>query len=253
MRADPFGLATDDGVTILFEDLDFRVGKGSISSTVVPATGAESPADLARTLAVHLAYPYLFVHEGRIYCIPDSSAQCEVNLFRAIEFPSQWEKAATLIADYPAADSTVFHWGDYWWLFCGEWGDKPNAKLRGWYSSNLFGQWKRHALDPLKEDVRSSRSAGTPFVVDGVLYRPAQDCSETYGGAITINRVLELSPTEFREEPVRSLRPAKQGPYPAGCHTLSAAGSVTLIDGKRRIVTLDKISRAARRGRKRRA
>ncbi len=35
--------------------------------------------------------------------------------------------------------------------------------------------WVAHARNPVKTDARSARPGGTPFVVDGVLYRPGQD------------------------------------------------------------------------------
>jgi hypothetical protein len=48
-----------------------------------------------------------------------------------------------------------------------------------------------------------------------------------------INRILRLTPEEFQEEAAAVLRPDPDGPYPDGVHTLSAAGSLTLIDGNR--------------------
>src|SRR5213596_456309 len=56
-----------------------------------------------------------------------------------------------------------------------------------------LGPWRPHPGNPVKVDVRSSRPAGGPFLFGGNLYRPAQDCSRTYGGGITINRVTHLS------------------------------------------------------------
>jgi hypothetical protein len=61
----------------------------------------------------------------------------------------------------------------------------------------------------------------------------AQDCSETYGGAVTLNRIIRLTPEEYEEETVTVVRPDPDGPYPAGLHTLSAFDDWTLIDGKR--------------------
>jgi len=66
-----------------------------------------------------------------------------------------------------------------------------------------------------------------------VLYRPAQDCSRTYGGRVIINRVLTLTPLAFRETQVATVEPDRTGRYPAGLHTLSQVGDITLIDGKR--------------------
>jgi hypothetical protein len=47
--------------------------------------------------------------------------------------------------------------------------------------------------------------------------------------------VTVLTPTAFREEPVRAVEP--DATYRSGLHTLSAAGSRTLVDGNgRRLV-----------------
>ena len=49
----------------------------------------------------------------------------------------------------------------------------------------------------------------------------------------TAIRVNRLTPTEFEEEVVTTVRPDPHGRFPHGLHTLSAVGSATLIDGKR--------------------
>jgi hypothetical protein len=46
-----------------------------------------------------------------------------------------------------------------------------------------------------------------------------------------LNQVEVLSPTSFFERPVKALGPAASSPYPDGLHTLSAAGTRTLVDG----------------------
>jgi len=92
----------------------------------------------------------------------------------------------------------------------------------------------------VKVDPRSAGCAGTPFVAGGSLYRPAQDCSRSYGGAVTLNRVIRLTPHEFHEETVAVVAPNAR--YPAGVHTLSSLGSITLVDGKRRAFTLRRVA-----------
>src|SRR5439155_12990002 len=86
-----------------------------------------------------------------------------------------------------------------------------------------------------KCDITSARPAGVPFWVAGSLIRPAQDCSRSYGGAITLNKIHELTPTRFREETVASIVPDPRGPYPDGIHTLSFVGDSMLIDSKRHV------------------
>ncbi|MGO4780832.1 hypothetical protein AB4084_35670, partial [Lysobacter sp. 2RAB21] len=90
------------------------------------------------------------------------------------------------------------------------------------YSRELHGPWKPHLRNPVKVDHRSSRPAGTPFVHEGVLYRPAQDCGSGYGQAVVINRVLLCTPQRYREEAVRHCRPDPGGRNPHGLHTVSA-------------------------------
>jgi hypothetical protein len=123
-------------------------------------------------------------------------------------------------------------------LFVGNHDDQDEAKLFVFHAQDLRGPWQPHAANPVKCDLRSARPAGPLFMLDGALYRPAQDCSVTYGGAIIINRIDRLTPEEFAEQAVRRLAPAAHGPYPHGLHTLSGAGHLTLVDGKRHAISL---------------
>src|SRR5262249_24806136 len=104
------------------------------------------------------------------------------------------------------------------------------------YAERLEGPWFPHSNNPVKIDIRSARPAGSTFWYDSQLYRPAQDCGLTYGGGICINRVLRCSPTEFREEVVRLLSPARSGANPHGLHTISGWGGRCLVDGKRHVI-----------------
>ena len=110
--------------------------------------------------------------------------------------------------------------------------------LRLWHAPDLLGPWEPHPGNPLKADVRSSRPAGTPFVHAGETYRPAQDSAAGYGSAVVLNRVTRLTTTQYAEEPVARFAPPPGSPYPHGAHTLAAAGEVTAVDGKRRVVAL---------------
>jgi len=176
-------------------------------------------------------------HAGEIYCVPEASSTNEIGLYHATRFPYEWQKCATLVPGVGGVDSTIVRHEGRFWLFAGDIDDAPDMKLNLWYADDLFGPWRPHARNPVKIDIRSSRGAGTPFTVDGVLYRPAQDCSRTYGGRIIINRVKALSPTEFFEDVASVLEPDRDGPYPHGMHTLSRFGPFTLVDGKQRRFT----------------
>ena len=229
--ADPFGIFKDDKLTILCENFDYGTSKGTISSV----ESAEATRPLIRpaiVLSVHMSYPYLIVFEGEIYCIPETANAREVALFKAVEFPNRWVRVALLISDFAGVDCTVIRRDGLWWLFCVN-RDRGDHALYVWHAKDLVGPWKPHSSNPVKIDIRSARPAGTPFIHEGYLIRPAQDCSRAYGGSIVLNRVIRLTTTEFREEPIARVQADLEGSYPDGLHTLSAVGDFTLIDGKR--------------------
>jgi hypothetical protein len=245
--ADPFAIARDGGLTLLVEQYDFGTGKGHLATTAWRDGRATGPFAAMMDTPVHLSYPYAFEDGGAVYCVPEMSQSKRVELYRASEFPSRWELVATLLDDFPAVDPTVFRHDGRWWMFCACAHRNEWIKLYAFHAQDLMGPWLPHAANPLKADVRSSRPAGTPFVHDGVLYRPSQDCSRVYGGAIALNRVARLTPTEFEETVCRVIRLDEGEPYPAGCHTISAAGDRTVIDGKRLVFKASEFAREARK------
>ena len=245
-HADPFGIAKEGRTTIMFEEFDFRSNKGVVSWIQEDGKGGFSRPKTAIELPYHMAYPYLFESGGSIYCIPEIAHGREVGVFRAIDFPQAWTKTGTLVPGVAGVDATVFEDHGLYWLFCTDLDDGPFSKLRAWYASELWGPWKAHPQNPIKTDPRSARPAGTPFRWRGDLYRPAQDCSDGYGGSVTINRVVRLTTTAFHEEPVATVGPFRDGPYTRGVHTLSAVGSRTLVDGKRLAFNRSEMSRRMR-------
>ncbi len=231
--ADPFGVATKDGVTVVFEYYDYATGKGRICTLDFDGRNFGSRIRTAIEAPLHLSYPCLIESGGQIYCVPESYRSREIAIYKAERFPDQWTKIRTLLSGIAAVDPTVFHHNDRWWLMCTNADSSPDANLFLWHAADLLGPWTPHARNPVKSDIRSARPGGTPFVHEGQLYRPAQDCSLRYGWRIAINRVTRLTPDEFSEELVTTIDPPANGPLQSGRHTLSAAGDFTLIDGHR--------------------
>lgn len=231
--ADPFAAPSDNGIVLLAEEYDHRTRHGRISVVAEAPGGRFTAPKPVLELDVHASYPYVFEHDGRFFCVPETSEARRVDLYRSLDFPGEWTKEATLIEGVAAVDPTVFRHDGRWWLFFTDRDRGGWAELHVWHAGDLLGPWKPHARNPVKIDVRSSRPAGTPFVHEGVLYRPAQDNSRGYGGAVVLNRVDRLTPEEFHETPVTTIPPQPDGPYPEGLHTICAVGDFTLIDGKR--------------------
>jgi hypothetical protein len=248
--ADPFGWLHDGQLTVFCEYLNYRDDAvGTIAAIQPFGSAVRVPVEIGPVPRVHLSYPAVFEHAGRLLCIPETQGAREVALYGLERFPDRWVKLSTLIADATVVDATLFRHGELWWLAGASdpGGAQLGADLHLWYATDITGPWTPHPSNPVKTDVCSARPAGTPFVSDGVLYRPAQDSSETYGSRVVINRVVTLTTTTFREEPAAFVAPDANGPYPDGLHTLSAVGGMTLIDGKRLKFAPAEFARSLRR------
>jgi hypothetical protein len=241
--ADPFAIPSAKGLTLLVEEFDNDRYQGFLSTIAWVPGGPVPPPRTILDERKHMSYPFPVEHDGDLFVIPETSSKREVALYRLDLSAGTCVRARLLISDFAGLDATVVHHDSMWWLFCTSKDELPECKLYLYYSDDLLGPWIPHGLNPVKCDARSSRPGGTPFVADGKLYRPAQDASNGYGGALTINLVTVLTRDQFEEQPIRSLGPIPGSPYPDGLHTLSAAGSRTLIDGKRLVFTPERISR----------
>jgi len=233
--ADPFGIRHAGVTTILAEDLDQGEQTGRIVAIKWPDGGEPTITPGVMPVEVHASYPYLVEDAGEIYAIPETGQAKAVWLYRAVNFPTQWERVATLLEDVAALDTSVFRHDGRWWMFFGVKNRAGAVELHAAYADDLRGPWLRHACNPLKTDIRGTRPGGTPFEHDGKLYRPAQDCVGGYGRAVVIQRVHALTPTAFAEEVAAVVRPDPNGPFPEGLHTLSSMGEHTLIDGQRKL------------------
>jgi hypothetical protein len=81
----------------------------------------------------------------------------------------------------------------------------------------------------VKLDPASSRPAGPLLARDGVLFRPAQDCTHTYGGGVVWSVIRQLDPYAFREELVTATRPCPRFEPP---HTYGRAAGLEVADFK---------------------
>lgn len=236
--ADTFGIERPDGsVELLVEDLDYRTNRGIIR--VIPwdlaAARPTGPGRVVLDLPVHLSYPYLFEADGARWMVPEMAGARCCKLYREHPTTGTWDEIATLVTDEAVVDPTIFRHDGRWWLFYTTLDSGPDDTLFISYADELRGPWLPHARNPIRTDIRSARPAGTPFLgSDGALYRPAQDCSKTYGWRVQLNRLDALTPTEFSETPVRVVA-SPDGFYRDGFHTLAAAGpTLTVVDVKRR-------------------
>jgi hypothetical protein len=180
---------------------------------------------------------------------PETAENRAVELYRAVEFPWRWELDAVLLRDVEAVDPTLVERDGSWWLYVNiaSVGASPNDELHLFRANAPHGPFAPHPANPVVSDVRRARPAGMPFVHDGFLYRPAQDCAMRYGHSMAVHRVDRLDPTHYREVPVGRIMPDWL-PGAVCTHTLNMTDRYVVSDGMRMVPRWA----TARRGRARR-
>ncbi len=222
LRADPFAIRVNDRNWLLFEEQ--KPGdRGRLRSAIQTENGWDVQDGEILSLPHHLSWPCVFEWDGKIFLLPESGEAGEVALWECEEFPFRWHKAKVLLSGRPWHDPCLVQHDGLWWLFVSPGGDCPldhSAELDLFYSPDpLREPFKAHALNPVSVSVAGSRPAGSLFLHNGQLIRPAQDCRGGYGAAILIQRIDRLTPEEYAVTTLGRLDPP---PGAHGLHTLNA-------------------------------
>ena len=217
---------------VLCEAYAHRTGLGRLANFQIgTAPGAPVLRDVLAT-GHHLSYPFAWADGGRVLCLPEMASMRRQVLYE-LHDDGRMTPLCVVAENVAMADPTVMRVSGLLWIAYtdADMGAYDNLCLM--FAERPEGPWTRHPGNPVKLDARSSRPGGTPFVVSGQLFRPAQDCSRTYGGALAINAVGVCTPTAYSETVVARLCPDPDGAFPDGVHTLAIDGDRVVIDGKR--------------------
>jgi hypothetical protein len=230
--ADPFPVYHAGHTYIFLEEFLLDRGRAHISVSRVDSDGrCEVPVPVLER-PYHLSYPFVFEWQGSHYMLPESCKNRAVELYRASRFPFEWQLDRVLVEGLSAADATLAHIDDRWWLFAniGVPGSDNSDELHLFHATSPLGPWRPHRRNPVKSDARSARPAGRIVQWQGAYLRPAQDCAGRYGRAVILNRIMTLDPDEYLEQEVGRIEPAYTGGVFA-THTLNMSGSFVCLDG----------------------
>jgi hypothetical protein len=233
--ADPFIIATPTERYLFYELYDYRKGKAVLACRLESEDFGNQHIVLEESH--HLSFPFVFIHKGELYCLPESFSANKLSLYRfdAESLKLNWVK--DLLEGLPVIDPVLQEYEGRWYLFFTL-KDLPSVHLYVYHAADPFGTFEPHANNPVKSDIRSSRPAGALFRRDGKLIRPAQDCSLHYGRAVQLNEIVKLSPQHFEEKCVQRIMPELQFTFNQGLHSLNGDDLFTVIDGKRFTFTL---------------
>ncbi len=217
-QADPCLLEDGGRVFIYYEEVPFGSSKGRLRAGRVPRRRNGPTRRAYDPFAPSRRLPIRVQAWGHASTAPPRWPQVGASFSFPAETPvGPWSRHSVLLQGVQALDSTVFFFGDRWWLLL--YGELRAAEGTGgtWITDNLYiwhgpepwGPWEPHRLQPAKEDLRSARPAGRPFVVDDVLFRPAQDCWPWYGARVVINRIITLTPMTSSRSRAATWSPSK--------------------------------------------
>jgi beta-xylosidase len=145
--ADPFLIRDDSTWYLFFEVYNLNSEQGDLA--VATSTDAKNweYQQVIIDEPFHLSYPYVFNHDGDYYLIPESYQSNSIRLYKAIDFPNEWEFVSTLVDDVSLVDPSIVNFNDRWWIFSSE-ESKENDTLRLYYADELTGPWQEHPIKP---------------------------------------------------------------------------------------------------------
>ncbi|WP_435156761.1 glucosamine inositolphosphorylceramide transferase family protein [Haladaptatus sp. DFWS20] len=205
--ADPF-LFIEDGSYHLFFELLVADEYGKIGHAISQDGRQWDYNQIVLDPGYHLSFPYVFKWDGEYYMSPEDGRDPNdvINLYRATDFPTGWEKVVEMNAPtYGENDHVLFRWQDRWWLLVGN--NKSDGQLRGelylYYSDELVSDsWTPHSENPVVTGRKTAvRPAGRPIVRDDYVLVFLQDITVEYGNQVWAYQITDLSPSTYVDTP----------------------------------------------------
>jgi hypothetical protein len=229
--ADPFPVRRDGHLYVLFEEMERSRSVGHISLMELTERGEPRAVGPVLAAPYHLSYPFTFEWKGSLFVVPETEQNRTVEVHRCVSWPDRWTLEAVLLDGVSAADATIMEVDGRWWMFTTmnpgrdvDW----DTNLYLFHAPEPLGPWVPHPCNPVKSDVRNTRSAGRPFRKGNRLIRPAQDCAERYGHSLVFNEIVRLDLGGFEEREVGRVLPWNR--RMVGMHTVNQEAGFLFLD-----------------------
>lgn len=229
--ADPFILrVTEDEIVLLVEELSYEINRGRIAKLVVDRrTFKLLSMKIILDLPTHLSFPMIFRKGEDVIVIPENSASGKSTAYRYDEKNDEMQFIG-IVCEQPLTDATILEYGENSYVLATSLPNPNGNKLQIFQFDNE--RLKAQPLYDFTFDSTVARNAGSPFKMDGKLYRPAQDCSGEYGKGVIIQEIeIDKSNSRMSFEDVASIYPFNYN-YHLGLHTLNIHDGMCVIDAR---------------------
>lgn len=237
--ADPFLIQEDTKYYMFFEVLNRESGQGDIAYAVSDDGYTWSYKKIVIDESFHLSYPQIFKWNDEFYLIPESYEDLSVRLYKAKEFPDEWEYVGNILSGYQFVDPTIYRHDDKWWLFVST---TSNENLNLYFSEDLEKNWSPHPMNPIvRKNKNISRPGGRILEYGDDIFRITQDDYPDYGTQLFSFKIVELNEKSYREVQINDqpiLSGSGSGWNKAGMHQLDAIKTEgkwkAVVDGRNR-------------------
>lgn len=233
--ADPFPFSFNGKKYLFYEKFISSKNKGVISCLEIKNDNKLDDIDSKIVLEkdYHLSFPNIFEYSNEVYMIPETKQNKTIELYKAIKFPFHWKFERNLMKNIKAVDSSILFYDKKLWLFTNisDTSYSTNDELYIFYADSLDAVWQEHKLNPVISDARKARNAGRIFVNNkNEIIRPSQDCSQRYGYALNINKIIKLTENEFIEETIENIYPSIFSMEAIATHTFNFVDTTKFYD-----------------------
>lgn len=228
--ADPFIYkVTDDDIVVFVEECKlFEYPKGIICELVIDRkTMRLKERYVMLETETHLSYPAIIHHEGKVFVYPENGASGKLNIYEYDEANHKLVNP-TCILDEAVADATIMQSIEGYRLIATKYPE-TQEKSYLYESNSLFGPYKQVSERPCQENRSCSRPGGNWIEALQGYFRPAQDCSKHYGGALSIMQV-NLENNNYQEQEYCRIEPLSYK-YSSGVHTINFYDGLCVVDG----------------------
>lgn len=228
--ADPFIIdVTGAIITILVEEFRFENGRGRLSQIKVDKDYLKlRDVKPILDLPTHLSFPHPIRHDGKVYVMPESSAQSEVALY---QYKGGYLIDKQILITGKYVDSQIVEIGSRFYLFTSRqvadaFGGDSAAEV--FVADRLTGPYQY--LQTITNTRKEERGAGKIFKHADTYIRPTQNCEDGYGKGVVFNSLM-LVDGKFVQKEISRIEANPQHKNGLCFHTFSVFRDITAVDG----------------------
>ena len=182
--ADPFILDYDEKtIHLLVEEFDYKVHRGRIAKLIVNREKwTVEDCKIILDLPTHLSFPMIWREDGNVFVCPENYKSGSWNMYRYNESSEKLVLEKDLLK-MPLTDAIMFSENNRYYILSTFFPTPSGSRLSIWQSNQMMGTYNKVQEVAFNENI--ARNAGMIFMCGDEMVRPAQECNDTYGHAIS--------------------------------------------------------------------